>query len=111
MAALRDRIGPYEVLSLLGTGGMGEVYLARDTRLRRKVALKVLPEQMANAARLRRFQREAEAIAALNHPNIVTLYAVEEFDGLRLLSMELVEVATDCANTRGLLIPLEPLTF
>lgn len=89
-STLTDRIGPYEVLSLLGAGGMGEVYLARDTRLRRKVALKVLPAAMADPDRLRRFQREAEAIAALNHPNIVTIYAVEDFDGVRLLSMELV---------------------
>ncbi len=65
------RLGPYDILSLLGAGGMGEVYLAEDTRLRRRVALKVLPGAIADEPeRLRRLQREAEALAALNHPNI-----------------------------------------
>ncbi len=94
-STFRDRIGHYEILSLLGAGGMGEVYLARDTRLRRKVALKLLPDAMAaDADRLRRLQREAEVIAALNHPNIVTIYAVEDLDGVRLLTMELVDGKT-----------------
>ena len=71
---------------------MGEVYVAEDSRLKRRVALKVLPEEMAqDPARLERFQREAETIAALNHPNIVTIYSVEEAEGVRFLTMELVE--------------------
>lgn len=68
----------YRVLRRLGAGGMGEVYLALDTRLQREVALKVLPETLADSARLARFEREARAVAALNHPNIVTLHAIEE---------------------------------
>ena len=82
----------YRLLSKIGEGGMGEVYLAEDTTLKRKVALKVLPASMADdPARLERFQREAEAIAALNHPNIVTIHSVEDHEGIRFLTMELVE--------------------
>jgi len=82
----------YRLLSKIGAGGMGEVYLAEDTTLKRKVALKVLPASMADdPARLERFQREAEAIAALNHPNIVTIHSVEDHEGIRFLTMELVE--------------------
>jgi adenylate cyclase len=82
----------YEVIELIGKGGMGEVYRARDTRLKREVALKVLPAGMAaDPARLERLQREAEAVAALNHPHIVTLFSVEEDAGVRFLTMELVE--------------------
>jgi serine/threonine protein kinase/WD40 repeat protein len=85
----------YEILERLGAGGMGEVYRARDTRLGREVALKILPEQFAeDPSRLARFEREARAIAALNHPNIVTVHSVEEADGVRFLSMELVEGQT-----------------
>jgi len=81
----------YRVLEKLGEGGMGEVYRAEDTRLKRQVALKVLPEGMArDPERLRRFQREAEAIASLNHPGIVTIFSVEEADGVHFLTMELV---------------------
>ena len=77
------RLASYEILSLLGAGGMGEVYIAEDTKLSRKVALKVLPPEMAaRPERLMRFEREAKAVAALNHPNIVTIYSVEEADGL-----------------------------
>ncbi|HJZ12182.1 MAG TPA: serine/threonine-protein kinase, partial [Acidobacteriota bacterium] len=76
----------------IGKGGMGEVYLAEDTRLKRKVALKVLPGDMSNdPARLERFHREAEAIAALNHPNIVTIHSIDEASGVRFITMELVE--------------------
>jgi serine/threonine protein kinase len=86
------RIGPYAIVGLLGAGGMGEVYRARDTRLDRLVALKLLP---ANAAsdpdRRERFEREARAVAALNHPNIVTIHSVEHADGQFFLTMELVE--------------------
>jgi serine/threonine protein kinase/tetratricopeptide (TPR) repeat protein len=82
----------YRIMEKLGAGGMGEVYLAEDTKLKRQVALKVLPEEMAGSAeRLERFQREAETLAALDHPNIVTIYSVEEDQGVRFLTMQLVE--------------------
>lgn len=86
------RLGKYQVLDRLGSGGMGEVYVAEDTSLGRKVALKVLrPEVAGSAERRERFQREARAVAALNHPNIVTLYSVEEVEEEIFLTMELVE--------------------
>src|SRR5215471_11632845 len=82
------RLGSYEILAALGAGGMGEVYRARDTKLKRHVALKVLPEAFANdPERMARFQREAEVLASLNHPNIAHIYGVED----RALVMELVE--------------------
>src|SRR5271170_6961657 len=82
-----DKLGHYEVLSLLGQGGMGEVYRARDTKLKREVALKVLPDSFArDPERMARFQREAEVLASLNHPNIAQIYGVED----RALVMELV---------------------
>jgi serine/threonine protein kinase/tetratricopeptide (TPR) repeat protein len=85
------RLGPYEILSALGSGGMGEVYRARDPKLGRDIALKILPANMAaNAARLERFSREARALAALNHPNIVTIYSTEESGGVPFLTMELI---------------------
>jgi Tol biopolymer transport system component len=88
-------VGSYHVLGLLGAGGMGEVYRARDTRLKRDVALKVLPDTFAqDADRLARFQREAELLASLNHPNIAGVYGLEESDGVRALVMELVEGPT-----------------
>ena len=87
-----SRLGPYEIVSALGAGGMGEVYRARDPRLGREVAVKVLPEDLgAHPDRLARFEREARAVAGLNHPNIVTLFSTEESDGIRFLTMELVE--------------------
>ena len=89
------RIGAFEVLSLLGTGGMGEVYRARDTRLNRDVAIKTLPGLFAHDAdRLTRFEREAQVLASLNHPNIASLYGVEDSGELRGLVMELVEGPT-----------------
>jgi TolB-like protein len=87
-------LGPYEIIGALGAGGMGEVYRARDPRLGRDIALKVLPPAFADdPARLERFAREARAIAALSHPHIVTIYSTEEADGIRFLTMELVEGA------------------
>jgi len=89
------RLGPYEILAPLGAGGMGEVYRAKDTQLKREVALKVLPAAVAaDPDRLARFQREAELLAALNHPHIAQIYGVAESDGVRALVMELVEGPT-----------------
>jgi eukaryotic-like serine/threonine-protein kinase len=89
---LGARFGPYEILAALGAGGMGEVYRARDTRLNREVALKVLPDAFANdPERLARFQREAQVLASLNHPNIAHIHGLEESGGVRALVMELVE--------------------
>ena len=86
------RLGSYEIVAPLGAGGMGEVYRARDLRLGREVALKVLPAGLASdAGRLARFEREARTVASLNHPNIVTLFSVEDEDGTRFLTMELVD--------------------
>ena len=86
------RLGPYEIVSAIGAGGMGEVYRARDTRLKREVALKILPESFASDSdRLARFQREAEVLASLNYPNIAGIYGLEESNGIRVLVMELVE--------------------
>ena len=86
------KLGPYEIQSPLGAGGMGEVYRATDTKLGRDVALKVLPTEMAHdPERLARFRREAKALAQLDHPNIVTIYTVEECDGVHFLTMQLVE--------------------
>ena len=86
------RLGPYEVSACIGAGGMGEVYRARDAKLNRDVALKVLPESfLHDADRLARFQREAHVLASLNHPNIAAIYGLEDTDGTRALVMELVE--------------------
>src|ERR671910_3359981 len=85
-------IGHYEILERLGAGGMGEVYRARDTKLSRDVALKILPEAFAaDSDRLARFTREAQTLAALNHPNIAQIHGVEESTGSLALVMELVE--------------------
>jgi eukaryotic-like serine/threonine-protein kinase len=100
--------GRYRVLEKLGAGGMGEVYRARDTRLKREVAIKVLPPSVAgDGERLARFQREAEVLAALNHPNIAHIHGLEEAGGTLGLVMELVE-GEDLAQrlTRGA-IPLD----
>ncbi|HYK88339.1 MAG TPA: protein kinase [Acidobacteriota bacterium] len=89
------RLGPYEILSLIGRGGMGEVYRVRDTRLDRIEALKILPTEVAaDTERIRRFVREAHAASALNHPNIATIYEIGESDGVRWIAMELVEGET-----------------
>ncbi len=86
--------GHYTILRPLGKGGMGEVYLAEDSRIRREVAIKVLPESVSkDPDRLKRFRREAEAAAKLKHPNIATIHALEEFDGVLFIVMEYVEGA------------------
>jgi serine/threonine-protein kinase len=93
--AAGTRIGPHEILGPLGAGGMGEVYRATDTRLKRQVAIKILPSEVAaDPLRLARFQREAELLAALNHPHIAAIYGVEECNGENALIMELVDGAT-----------------
>src|SRR4051812_38262457 len=89
------RLGSYEILGPLGSGGMGEVYRARDTRLKRDVAIKVLPDALSHdAERLARFQREAEILAALNHPHIASVYDLADVENSRVLIMELVEGET-----------------
>src|ERR1700736_3349388 len=89
------KLGPYEILSPLGAGGMGEVYRARDTRLGRDVAIKVLPEALANDAdRLRRFEQEARTVAALSHPNILGIHDIGTHDGAPFLVSELLEGQT-----------------
>ena len=93
--ATGTRVGPYEITRTLGAGGMGEVYRARDTKLHREVAIKVLPGLFASDPdRLARFEREARILAAFNHPNIATLYGLEEQDGVTAIVMELVEGET-----------------
>jgi len=87
-----QKLGPYEIMSPLGSGGMGEVHRARDPRLGREVAIKVLPEGVASTPeRLARFEREARAVAGLNHPNIVVLHSIEDADGIRFITMEMVD--------------------
>jgi serine/threonine protein kinase len=94
----------YRILEKLGSGGMGEVYVAEDTKLGRRVALKVLPPEMATGERLMRFEREAKAVAALDHPNIVTIYSVEEAEGIHFYTMQLVKgkTLTELIPKRGL---------
>ena len=89
------RLGVYEIRAVLGSGGMGEVYRARDTRLGRDVAIKILPPAFTrDADRLARFEREARVLASLDHPNIATIHGVEEGDGVRALVLALVEGET-----------------
>src|SRR5262245_47642710 len=98
-------LGSYEIVAAIGHGGMGEVYRARDTKLKRDIAIKSLPEAFSSDAdRLTRFQREAEALAALNHSNIAAIYGLEESAGVRFLVLELVEGETlEERLTRGAL--------
>ena len=87
--AAGDKLGPYEILAAIGAGGMGEVYRARDTRLDRIVAIKVLPAELADRPELRqRLEREARAVSSLNHPHICTLYDIGHQDGIDYLVME-----------------------
>ncbi|MGH9801739.1 MAG: serine/threonine-protein kinase, partial [Blastocatellia bacterium] len=91
----QQAIGPYQILRKLGKGGMGEVYLAEDTRLRRKVALKLLPAEITNRKdRLRRFHIEARAASATNHPNIITVYEIGQVEEIHFLATEFVEGRT-----------------
>ena len=93
--AIGSRIGPYEVTAHIGTGGMGEVYRARDPKLNRDVALKILPEDVAaDPDRLARFRREAQVLASLNHPHIAAIYGFEDSGSLHALVLELVEGPT-----------------
>ena len=113
-----DRVGPYTVVSPLGTGGMGEVYRARDDRLRRDVAIKILPASFtADPERLARFEREALLLASLNHPNVATIHGIEHAHPIHALVLELVEGDTLAARLRsarrrgsaGTHLPLRPL--
>src|SRR5712692_9225250 len=102
------RLGPYEILSAIGAGGMGEVYRARDTRLDRIVAIKVLPTHLADRTELReRFEREARTIASLNHPHICTLYDIGQQDGVDYLVMEYLEGETLAQRLLKGALPLE----
>src|SRR5438034_6963835 len=90
-----QQLGSLEVTALLGRGGMGEVYRARDTKLKREVAIKILPDEFSrDADRVSRFQREAEVVASLSHPNIAGIHSLEEANGARFLVLELVEGET-----------------
>src|SRR6202158_6300788 len=101
-------LGPYEILSLLGAGGMGEVYKARDTRLDRTVAIKILPEALAADPEFRdRFDREARTISQLDHPHICALYDVGEHDGTAYLVMQYLEGDTLEARLRKGALPLD----
>src|SRR5437867_10664747 len=102
------KLGPYEVLAPLGAGGMGEVYKARDTRLLRDVAIKVLPEHLSATPDLRtRFEREARAVSSLNHPHICTLYDIGHQDGVDYLVMEHIEGETLASRLERGSLPAE----
>jgi serine/threonine protein kinase len=102
------RVGSYHIVSALGAGGMGEVYRARDGRLNRDVALKILPEVFASdPERLARFEREAQVLASLNHPHIAAIHGIEESDGVRALVLELVEGETVADRLARGPIPLD----
>src|SRR5262252_4294807 len=93
--AAGSRLGPYEVVAPLGAGGMGEVYRARDPRLGREIAIKVLPAEVASdPSRLKRFEKEVRAASALNHPNIATIYDIGSGDSVSWIAMERVEGKT-----------------
>src|SRR6516164_4720662 len=93
--SIGTQLGTHEIIALLGKGGMGEVYRARDLKLKREVAIKILPDEFSrDADRLSRFQREAEVLASLNHPNIAAIHDLEETGGMRYLVLELVEGET-----------------
>ena len=100
--AAGSRLGSYEIQSALGAGGMGEVYRAHDTKLGRDVALKILPDSFVHDPdRVTRFRREAQVLAALNHPHIAAIYGLEETNGAQFLILELVEGGDTRAATQG----------
>jgi len=102
------RLGPYEILSAIGAGGMGEVYRARDTRLERIVAVKILPDHLSDRAELReRFEREARTIASLNHPHICVLHDIGQQDGIDYLVMEYLEGETLSERLKKGPLPLD----
>lgn len=102
------RLGPYEIVSPIGKGGMGEVYRARDTKLGRDVAIKVLPEEVVeDADRLARFRREAQVLASFNHPHIAAIHGLEESEGRPFLVLELVEGVDLSDELRSGAIPLD----
>ncbi len=102
------RLGPYEILSALGAGGMGEVYRARDTKLGRDVALKILPENfMHDPERVARFRREAQVLASLNHPHIGAIHGLDEADGTQFLVLELVDGETLADRLKRGAVPLD----
>src|SRR5438876_1775613 len=106
--AIGVQLGYHEITALLGKGGMGEVYRARDMKLKRDVAIKILPDEFAlDPDRVIRFQREAEVLASLNHPNIAAIYDIEEASGTRYLVLELAEGETLAERVRGRPIPVE----
>ena len=105
---LGTHLGPYEILSAIGAGGMGEVYRARDSKLDRNVAIKVLPDAFArDAERMARFQREAKLLASLDHPNIASIYGLEDSGGTRALVMQLVEGPTLADRIKAGPIPVD----
>jgi len=102
------QLGSHEITALLGKGGMGEVYRARDLKLKREVAIKILPEEFSrDADRVNRFQREAEVLASLNHPNIAQIYGLEESSNMRCIVMELVEGETLADRLKRGCVPVE----
>src|SRR5262245_15304270 len=102
------KLGSHENIALLGKGGMGEVYRARDTKLKREVAIKILPEEFSrDPDRVTRFQREAEVLASLNHPNIAAIYDLQEAQGSHFLVLELVEGETLAERIKRGRIPVE----
>jgi serine/threonine protein kinase len=106
--ATGTRLGPYEIRGSLGAGSMGEVYRASDTKLKREVAIKVLPEAFArDEERMKRFEREAQVLASLNHPNVASIYGIEEANGVRALVLELVEGPTLAERMASGGIPVE----
>jgi len=113
LLAAGTRLGPYQIVAPLGAGGMGEVYRARDTKLGRDVAIKILPDAfVADPDRVARFQREAQLLAALNHPNIAAIYGLDETDGKTAIVLELVEGETlearlNSLRTKGSRLPLD----
>src|SRR5260370_14132315 len=100
--AAGTKLGRYEIRSQLGAGGMGEVYLAQDTKLDRKVALKILPADVAShQERMRRFVQEAKSASALNHPNIITIYEIEQIDSVNFIAIEFIDGETLRERTRN----------